>query len=375
VKLILHIGTHKTGSTALQQFLSANPHALSDRGIHYAVPLNAIKASLLVYLLTINDQRRIQAFFNSHIELARRKRAHTLVVSAESFYGMALVPALCREQPCADLHDRDHVLINRLRASLPGHVLDAKVVCYFRRPDHFAESWYSQQVKYGSLFAGDFAQFLSLAHPALLYNEYMGRWVDVFGKANCTARVYESISTSIIDDFARGVLNITDLSPFVTTRRAVNERMSRDLLEFKRTVNRSTVYEEMSLERKIFQLLDESVGLREAEPGYYQAFLSPDHRGELLDELSDEMAALQSSFGLPSFPDFDLEAAKATWRPYPGLAPARRQMLERQYSHINRRVRFRVERFLARSGSLKTMKTAAANVSAGVAFFQRILPR
>ena len=122
-------------------------------------------------------------------------------------------------------------------------------------------------------------------------------------------------------------------------------------------------------------LLDESVGLREAEPGYYQAFLSPDHRGELLDELSDEMAALQSSFGLPSFPDFDLEAAKATWRPYPGLAPARRQMLERQYSHINRRVRFRVERFLARSGSLKTMKTAAANVSAGVAFFQRILPR
>ena len=59
MKLILHIGTHKTGSTALQQFLSANPHSLSDRGIHYAVPPKAIKASLLVYLLTINDKRRI----------------------------------------------------------------------------------------------------------------------------------------------------------------------------------------------------------------------------------------------------------------------------------------------------------------------------
>ena len=168
---------------------------------------------------------------------------------------MALVPALCRGQPCADLHDRDHVLINRLHAALPGHALDTKVVCYFRRPGPFRGVVVSQQVKYGSLFSGDFAQFLSLAYPALLYNEYMGRWVDVFGRENCTVRVYEFVNTSIIDDFARDVLNIPDLSPFVTTRRAVNERMSRDLLEFKRAVNRSAVYEEMSLERKIFQRL------------------------------------------------------------------------------------------------------------------------
>lgn len=361
MKLILHIGTHKTGSTALQRFLSANPHSLSDLGIHYAAPPRAIKASLLVHLVNINDQRRIRQFLISHIESARRKRAHTLIVSAEGFYAMALVPALCRGQPCADLLDRDHVSINRLHASIPGHVLDTKVVCYFRRPDHFAESWYNQQVKYGSLFAGDFAEFLSLTYPALRYNAYVGRWADVFGKKNCSVRVYENVSSSIIADFAHGVLNISDLSPFVTPRRAVNERMSRDLLEFKRSVNRSAVYEEMSLERRIFQLLDESAGLRETEPDYYQAFLSPDQRGELLAGLSDEMAALQSSFGLPPFPDFDLEAAKVTWRPYPGLAPAHRQVLERQYSHINRRPRFRVERLLAR-----TRKALRSDVHGGV---------
>ena len=361
MKLILHIGTHKTGSTALQQFLAANPHSLSALGIHYAVPPTAIKASLLVHLLNTNDQRRIREFFMSHIASARRKRAHTLIVSAEGFYGMALVPALCRRQPCADLLDQDHVLISRLLASIPGDGLDTNVVCYFRRPDHFAESWYNQQVKYGSLFSGDFAEFLSLVYPALLYNEYMGRWVDIFGSGNCSARVYEDVSGSIIDDFTHGVLNISDLSPFVATRDAVNERLSRDLLEFKRAVNRNAIYEEMSLERKICQLLDEDVGLRETEPDYYQAFLSPDQRGELLDGLSDEMAALQSSFGLPSFPDFDLEAAKATWRPYPGLAPARQQALERQYSHINRRLRFRVERRLAR-----TRKALRSDVHVGV---------
>jgi hypothetical protein len=349
VKLILHIGTHKTGSTALQQFLAANPHSLSDLGIHYAAPPATVKASLLVHCLNTNDQRRIRDFFMSHIASVRRKGAHTLIVSAEGFYGMALVPALCRRQPCADLLDQDHVLISRLLASIPSDVLDTKVVCYFRRPDHFAESWYNQQVKYGSLFSGDFYEFLSFVYPALLYNEYMGRWVDVFGSGNCSARVYENVGSSIIDDFTRGVLSISDLSPFVATRGAVNERMSRDMLEFKRSVNSRRIYEEMSLERKIFQLLDENVGFRETEPDYYQAFLSPDQRGELLNGLSGEMAALQSSFGLPSFPDFDLEVAKATWRPYPGLAPARQQALERQYRHINRRLRFRVERRLART--------------------------
>jgi hypothetical protein len=365
VKLILHIGTHKTGSTALQQFLFSNPHSLAKVGIHYAVPASARKASRIVHLLKANDQRRIRDFFISHIEFARRKNAHTLVVSAENFYGMVLVPALHRRQPCGDLLDRDHVLISRLLASIPDDVLEPKVICYFRRPDHFAESWYNQQVKYGSLFSGDFPEFLSLIYPALRYNDYMRRWVDIFGRANCSARMYENISRSVIDDFAHGVLNIDDLSPFVTTfvttRAAVNGRLSRDLLEFKRTVNRSAMFEEMSLERKIFQLLEQSTSLKETEPDYYQAFLSPDQRAGLLGDLAEELAALQSSFGLPSFPDFDLEAAKATWRPYPGLAPARQQALEQQYRHVNRRLRFRVERLRVR-----TRKALRSDVRVGV---------
>ena len=87
MKLILHIGTHKTGSTALQQFLYRNPDSLAKVGIHYAVPPSAWKASFIVHLLRATDPRGIRDFFTSNIEHARRKNAHTIIVSAENFYG------------------------------------------------------------------------------------------------------------------------------------------------------------------------------------------------------------------------------------------------------------------------------------------------
>ena len=95
----------------------------------------------------------------------------------------------------------------------------------------------------------------------------------------------------------------------------------------------------------------------EPEPGYYQAFLSPQQRGELLADLAEEMSALQSSFGLPSFPSFDLAKPRGSLavisRAYPRTPAGARAAIRR----IKRRPRFRIERL-----AIKTRKALRRTV-------------
>ena len=63
MKLVLHIGTHKTGTTALQQFSHANRKLLAARGFHYATPPHGLQHSNLVAnALTAGESRSVQTF-------------------------------------------------------------------------------------------------------------------------------------------------------------------------------------------------------------------------------------------------------------------------------------------------------------------------
>jgi hypothetical protein len=199
------------------------------------------------------------------------------------------------------------------------------------------------------IFDGTFQDFLPIIRPALLYNQNMWSWSDVFGKENCFVRSYERAGADIVGDFMMNVLNIDDLTDFVHLENAGNERVSRDVLEFKRLRNRSATYNERDMERTILRLVDERLGLRDTEPEYYQDFLSPDERVEFLKLVQPEMEALQASYDVPPFPPFDPKTAKANWNPFPGLGEERRHEIELQYDSINRRMAFRLERLSLRS--------------------------
>jgi hypothetical protein len=363
MKLILHIGTPKTGTTALQQFLHANREALATRGFHYATPSHGLReASRVAAALNLGKSRAVHGFFAKHVDLARRRGAHTLLVSAERFSLMSVVDAMMRREVCVHGVERDHALIETLQSLMPKGIENRHIVCYFRRPDRYAESLYSQHVKRGMIFDGTFEDFLPIIRPALFYNQNMRSWSDVFGKENCFVRSYERVGADIVGDFMMNVLNIDDLTDFVHLENAGNERVSRDVLEFKRFRNRFASYKERDMERTILRLVDEQLGLRDTEPDYYQDFLSPDERAEFLKLVQPEIEALQASYDVPPFPPFDLENAKASWKPYPGLDQQRRQEIELHYDRITGRPAFRLERLILRSAGFVRTKVPSGGV-------------
>lgn len=362
MKLILHIGTHKTGTTALQRFLYANREPLAAHGFHYATPPRLQEANLIANALNVGKKRVVRDFLAKHLECACRSGAHTILTSAENFYAMSVLDAMQRREVCANAVERDDALIETLQSLMPQGIDVSEIVCYFRRPDRYAESLYSQHVKRGIIFDGTFGEFLPIIRPALFYDKHMRAWSDAFGESNCTVRLYEPVRADIVSDFVGDVMGIDDIVQFSRSHNQGNERVSRDLLEFKRVRNRTARANERDIERTILRLVDEEMELRKTEPDYYQDFLSPVQRAELLELVRPDMEALQTSHNVPPFPPFDLERAKASWSPYPGLGQERRQEIQWHYDEINRRVAFRLDRLALRSAGFLRRNVPSAGV-------------
>ncbi|SIT55770.1 hypothetical protein BQ8794_230080 [Mesorhizobium prunaredense] len=347
MRLILHIGTHKTGSTALQQFLSANGKGLSEYGICYASPVYEFNFNSIVSAFLLDEQEKFRYFLLENLRKAERNGAHTIIASSENLY--AMVRYLTRfnaEKTSAEILAKERSLVERLRAAIPAHV-ECHILCYVRRPDHYLESLYNQNVKRDSLVTGEVVDFLNTIYDMLDYHRYLSIWRDVFGSRACSIRSYEAALPNLIDDFVRHVLG-TDISAFTQPHLRVNERLSRDVLEYKRVRNEHVLSSERKLERRIFALVDKRI----TNPNNNHEYLLPDERAALLSRLEPSMERLRTEFTLPPFPQFNLEVARASWQPYPGLSLEKRREIEFHYNAVQRQIGFRLERLLMRAASL-----------------------
>ena len=132
-------------------------------------------------------------------------------------------------------------------------------------------------------------------------------------------RLYDTVKNDVVGDFVTNVLGIQDVSQFSHGHKQANERVSRDLLEFKRLKNRTARFSERDMElHDLPSHRGERWDCVRREPDYYQDFLSPDDRAELLRRLQPELDALEASHGVPGFPPFDLESARASLEPVSG---------------------------------------------------------
>lgn len=143
-RLIVHIGTHKTGSTTLQTLMAAQRRELAEAGFCYPTtghtrnpvnqPLNASvwKHQLLAHALVHPDER---LFVKEHARLVAEFTTSgqtTMVLSAEGLSGP---------------RPKKHKSLVRMQRFATD--FDIEIICLVRRQDSFVESLWNQRCKMG----------------------------------------------------------------------------------------------------------------------------------------------------------------------------------------------------------------------------------
>lgn len=185
--VFLHIGMHKTGTSAIQSFLSGNEAVLSRAGVLYPKSLRStINHDLLAWsaVRRYGESRypslplaKVIAELLSELECSS---ASTVVLSSEFFW-----PATIEE-------------IQKLREAFSA--FGVSVVIYVRNFKEFLVSGYAQGVKSGAF---DRINRAYLEQTLWRYDldPIVGDWKAVLGEDRVSVRVYNKVRSSLLSDF------------------------------------------------------------------------------------------------------------------------------------------------------------------------------
>lgn len=190
--IIIHIGTAKTGSTAIQHFFSGNRTALRDYGILYPETLGAVN-----HVTTPVYAGAPAAFAERHFPELRGAPDHEgFRRRAETALAAEIAAARPRRVVVSNEHLSEHVrdaeAARRIARLFGGGAARLRVVLYLRRQDRLAVSLYAETIRMGSCV--HFKDFLQLARTRRILDFLgaVGPWLDAFGPDVVAARVFEA---------------------------------------------------------------------------------------------------------------------------------------------------------------------------------------
>jgi len=231
-KVIFHIGQHKTGSKALQSYLSTNRQNLLKHNIFYpngssSRRLDAVyqHSHFLLYALTkyeclnellSNDdsenfwkehkkfcgQNSVLKYFE-YIEKRRKKyKAQTIIFSAEDLFDMQTAHELSFNQ--SFILRASNLLVQSARKV----GWDPQLLVYLRRPDALLNAHYAQFIKGSDLNHLSFNTFRNAFQPRLDALNILTAWESSFSSKKIFVRPYEKNSEQgeIVCDFFENIL-------------------------------------------------------------------------------------------------------------------------------------------------------------------------
>ncbi len=247
----LHIGTMKTGSSSVQNFLKRNAQGLQARGI---VPLqsavnplrmNYISAALSTYCVPHNKKnfseklsRRLTDFsirsidehiaFRESLEIKLRKEIGSGDDAAKKF--------IMSTESLSHRTDKEVAQIFNLLSSIFNEI---KIVVYLRRQDSLLSSKYSTDLRQRGEVREINEYIKGMCHLSLLrYDVMLDRWASLFGEEAIVPRIWDRSELhrgDVVADFMLQI-GVADLSSYEISTPS-NVGLSAEMQELLRRVN------------------------------------------------------------------------------------------------------------------------------------------
>ena len=233
MRCIIHIGTEKTGSTAIQEYLSGAGEKFRDAGIH--VCTSAGKGNNRALPAAFMSADKTDDYLRAQKIEARAPRAtwkarllHSFSKEVQDAGANADAFLLSSEHFQSRLTSPEEVV--ELHSFLATLFDEFEIICYLRRQDQMALSRYSQALRAGYTPASPLPRRTGKgAHRVPHYFDFeslLNRWADAFGEQSIKPRVYSRAALDegdIVSDF---LVAIGVASPRETPSRKKNIAMS-----------------------------------------------------------------------------------------------------------------------------------------------------
>lgn len=275
--IIIHIGGHKTGSTAIQKFLFQNKVLLENQGwlfpghvhAHNTMGVELKNCGAFGEDFDANGFIAQAPFTKKIMDEINKSDEEWVIISAEFF---------------------EHFPkrgVSNLKCFL-DRTIDGerkyKIVYYCRRQDFLLESSYREKIKIefleGTGPSSTFQEFKAVC-KLRNYSVILDGWAEIFGKENLIIQPYEKdqLNNNIFSDFFKKIdLELTDEYQF-PSEEISNIGLSADLTEFLRLFTNSTKADQ-KFRNKLYRTL---VRLNiEGDHSKKWEYLSPNERKDIL---------------------------------------------------------------------------------------------
>jgi hypothetical protein len=282
-RLIIHIGSQKTGSTSIQTFLTQQTAKMEEAGLRY---VNAGRGPAAHNKLAFKrDSDQYPVLMKRLVAEVENDPDKTHVVSAEMLFTTRMASSIAEYLP------------DDLRK-------ETQIIAYIRRQDKFLEAMYKQVVKTGR-FKGSAQDYAQKRESALMYSKVLDAYAENFGKENVLVLPYERSlfrEGDVILDMAAH-LGMTNVTKADLPEKFSNITLSREVSEMLGLISNTTDINIAELIRVIIR--------NNAEGAFYSGdSYSPAERKEIADKYIQDNEYVRATFrpDLPALFDLsDLE--------------------------------------------------------------------